>query len=202
MKYDPNYSYDDDEGDGGEMDEDNEDEGAFDEEDDFGGSDDDDSSWKVRKNAVKVLNAIIQAQPGLLTDIYASCADELISRFKEREENVRTDVIACFNSLLLATELASATSPRSYSVSAIGDSSGAVGHPAVGLLLTRLPALGNGSMCTFVVCSHVQSLCYSRCSRLHAFAHNYFYDIILKIFHWVTCLKYLYPFPNASLRIS
>ena len=96
MKYDPNYSYDDDD-DADEMEEDEDDEAFEDDEDMGGGSDDDDSSWKVRKNAVKVLSAVILAQPSLLTDLYSSYAEELISRFKEREENVRVDVIACFN---------------------------------------------------------------------------------------------------------
>lgn len=104
MNYDPNYSYDDDSGDGNEMEEDdNEDvDDAYDD-DEYGGSDDDDTSWKVRKSAVKVISAIISARPELLEGIYKDCADHLIARFKEREENVRLDVIATFNNLLQMT---------------------------------------------------------------------------------------------------
>jgi cullin-associated NEDD8-dissociated protein 1 len=101
MKYDPNYTYDesDEEADAdGEQDEEEE----YDDED-FGGSDDDDTSWKVRRSALKVLSAVITSRPELLQEIYRTCGDELIARFKEREENVRLDVISCFTCLLKAT---------------------------------------------------------------------------------------------------
>jgi len=103
MNYDPNYSYDDDDN-GDKMDEDDNDEidDGYDE-DEYGGSDDDDTSWKVRKSAVKVISAIISARPELLEGIYKDCTDHLIARFKEREENVRLDVIASFNTLLQMT---------------------------------------------------------------------------------------------------
>jgi hypothetical protein len=39
----------------------------------------------------------------MLTELCGSPADELITRFKEREENVRLDVIGCFTALLHAT---------------------------------------------------------------------------------------------------
>ena len=110
MKYDPNYQYDSDSGerdmddDGGDADDD----GFEDEE--YGGSDDDDTSWKVRKSALKVISAIILSRPEMLEDLYAKCADELISRFKEREDNVRLDVIACFNGLLQMTLTTSVSS--------------------------------------------------------------------------------------------
>ena len=113
MKYDPNYSYDE-EDDLHEMknenndDSDNENNGDDDEEDDQEeddedcgfGSDDDDSSWKVRKAAVRVLSAVIVARPELSVSLLKSCANELISRFKEREESVRLDILLCFSSLL------------------------------------------------------------------------------------------------------
>jgi len=82
-----------------------------------GGSDDDDSSWKVRKAAVKVIQAIISTRTELLDNIYEICGKQLISRFKEREENVRLDIMACYTVFL---------SPRamSYSVSNANINSG------------------------------------------------------------------------------
>ena len=111
MKYDPNYSYDGDgDGDGGDPDameqdpDDDDDDAAF--EDEGFGSDDDDTSWKVRKAAVRVISAIIAARPEVppMHTLFEACADELVARFKEREENVRLDVLACFTALLQATQ--------------------------------------------------------------------------------------------------
>ena len=124
LKYDPNYyddeddavemGQDDDEG-GGSDDQQDEDDMDFDQQDDFGaGSDNDDTSWKVRKAAIKVISAIIStARPELLHELYDSCGDDLISRFKEREENVRLDVIACFTLLVQATSVNSSSSGSS-----------------------------------------------------------------------------------------
>lgn len=117
MKYDPNYTYEEEEGDGGDaMAADNGDEDGDggeegeeeygeedEEEEDYGDSDDDDTSWKVRRAALRVLSAVISSRPELLQQLYAQAADPLIGRFKEREENVRLDVVACFTSLLKAT---------------------------------------------------------------------------------------------------
>ena len=96
MKYDPNYCY-------AEEDVDIDEEGYGGSDDDYGGSDDDDTSWKVRKAAVKVVTAIITSRPEMLHVLYGYCAEELISRFKEREENVRLDIFSCFTSLLQST---------------------------------------------------------------------------------------------------
>ena len=107
MKYDPNYSYDGEDDADNAMDEDrnedDDDEQAY--EDEGFGSDDDDTSWKVRKAAVRVISAVIAARPETpsLQELFDSCADEMIGRFKEREENVRLDVLACFTTLLQAT---------------------------------------------------------------------------------------------------
>jgi len=99
MKYDPNYDADADDFDGMDVD-DGDDYGA----DDYGGgSDDDDSSWKVRKAAVKLMAAIISSHSEMLKYIYDEYADNLIQRFKEREENVRLDIIAAFTSMVVST---------------------------------------------------------------------------------------------------
>ncbi|CAM9488775.1 unnamed protein product, partial [Phaeothamnion confervicola] len=107
-KYDPNYNYgdsDDDENGGGAMEEDGNEEFS---DDDFADDDDDDTSWKVRRSAIKVLRAVILCRAELLQELYQTCCDELIGRFKEREENVRIDVIECFRKLLEATLAAEA----------------------------------------------------------------------------------------------
>ena len=102
--YDPNYSYDGDgSDDGGDHEEQGVDGDDFDDEgdEDGGYSDDDDSSWKVRKNAVRVLLAVVQSNsPDSLLAIAKQYGGFFVSRFKEREENVRVDIIVCFNALL------------------------------------------------------------------------------------------------------
>jgi cullin-associated NEDD8-dissociated protein 1 len=115
MSYDPNYSYGDDEEAIDEEDDDNDYEDEEDEvEDDDEEDDDDDASWKVRRAAIRALAAVVKAKrhdPSMLwTKNYdvrkgrsTTVANALMSRFKEREENCRVDVIDCFTSLLSVT---------------------------------------------------------------------------------------------------
>lgn len=63
-------------------------------------SDDEDVSWKVRRAAAKCLQAIIESYPDLLKDIYPKSATALIGRFKEREENVKSDIFQTFVDLV------------------------------------------------------------------------------------------------------
>uniref|UniRef100_A0A8C7FAK9 Cullin-associated and neddylation-dissociated 2 (putative) n=1 Tax=Oncorhynchus kisutch TaxID=8019 RepID=A0A8C7FAK9_ONCKI len=121
ITYDPNYNYDVDEGgdeDGDEsMDtEDGEDE---DQESDDEYSDDDDMSWKVRRSSVKCLEAVISTRRDLLVELYGSVAPTLLARFKEREENVKTDIFVAFVALLKQTRpsqglITTATEPGSH----------------------------------------------------------------------------------------
>lgn len=99
ISYDPNYNYVDSADEDEDMEEDEEE--FSDEEEDY--SDDDDTSWKVRRAALRVLAAMITTRPELLEQLYVHCAQPLISRFKEREENVRIDVFGVFAELLRAT---------------------------------------------------------------------------------------------------
>lgn len=103
IKYDPNYNYGDSEDDDEAMDED---EDEYSDEDDGDYSDDDDTSWKVRRAGLRVLTAIITTRPELLEHLYENYSQQIISRFKEREENVRIDVFAVFAELLRATRRA------------------------------------------------------------------------------------------------
>lgn len=66
-------------------------------------SDDDDMSWKVRRSAIKCLEALICTRRDLLLSFYSSICPALLARFKEREENVKADVFAAFSTLLRQT---------------------------------------------------------------------------------------------------
>lgn len=101
MKYDPNYNYGDEEDAMEEEEEEWEEEEGY--EDEFLDEEDDDTSWKVRRAAIKVLSAVIASRPEMLAALYDQCALELLHRFKEREENVRLDIIECFTGLVRAT---------------------------------------------------------------------------------------------------
>ena len=116
VSYDPMAAVtEDDEEMGGTQDEDAEDEveedGDIDEDEDFEAdgalSDDDDSSWKIRRCAAKNLYAIISTRSnGDLLDngtLYEKIAPALITRFKEREENVRLEILNTLASLIRKT---------------------------------------------------------------------------------------------------
>ncbi|KAK9718909.1 TATA-binding protein interacting (TIP20) [Popillia japonica] len=109
MTYDPNYNYDDE-------DEDNEDrcmesiEGEDDDEeenDEY--SDDDDMSWKVRRAAAKCLEAVISSRIEFLAEFYKTLSSALIARFKEREENVKSDIFYAYIALLKQTKASVST---------------------------------------------------------------------------------------------
>lgn len=99
ITYDPNYNYEADDGEAG-IAMDTEDEEYIDSEE---YSDDDDMSWKVRRSAAKCLEAIIATRHELLEDFYRSLSPALIARFKEREENVKSDIFHAYIALLRAT---------------------------------------------------------------------------------------------------
>ncbi|KAE9531930.1 hypothetical protein AGLY_010132 [Aphis glycines] len=108
LAYDPNYNYDDngENGDDNLMDtNDGEDLEDEDIEDDY--SDDDDMSWKVRRSAAKCLEGIIITRKDLIADMYRNVSKSLIQRFKEREENVKSDILHVYMALLKQTKLTS-----------------------------------------------------------------------------------------------
>lgn len=123
-KYDPNYAYDesDDEGnsDSVEM---TDAEGADDEDDfldfddDGDDSDDGDHSWKVRRGAIRCIHAIISGQLLASDVLYAKFGLFLVSRFKEREENVKLDVFDAFMALLRIRTATAAVAPPTASQS-------------------------------------------------------------------------------------
>ncbi|BEI79879.1 hypothetical protein CcaverHIS002_0104080 [Cutaneotrichosporon cavernicola] len=101
VKYDPNY-VDFDDNDDVDMDDD-----AFDDDDDEFDqgeyTDDEDDSWKIRRGAAKVLEALINTRSDLLAEFYRIAALPLIARFSEREESVRLEVLEAFEALLRQT---------------------------------------------------------------------------------------------------
>ncbi|KAK1189026.1 CAND1 protein, partial [Pygoscelis papua] len=102
ITFDPNYNYDNEEEEEEEMMETENGEDEEQESDDEY-SDDDDISWKVRRSAAKCLEAIVSSRHDLLQDFYKTLSPVLISRFKEREENVRADIFSAYISLLKQT---------------------------------------------------------------------------------------------------
>lgn len=124
MRYDPNYSYGrDDEGDSfdaayrqdEEAEEFEDDEDEYSDEDNMS-DEEDDENWKVRRSAIRTLTSVVEAtknDPSKLwiadyawrknSDKKTTVAGALVSRFKEREENCRVDIIECFTRLLSYT---------------------------------------------------------------------------------------------------
>ncbi|OXB81577.1 UNVERIFIED_CONTAM: hypothetical protein H355_008425 [Colinus virginianus] len=102
ITFDPNYNYDNEEEEEEERMETENGEGEEQESDDEY-SDDDDISWKVRRAAAKCLEAVVSSRHDLLQDFYKTLSPALISRFKEREENVKADIFSAYISLLKQT---------------------------------------------------------------------------------------------------
>lgn len=97
MTFDPNYDYsvgeEDDDMDGVDWDDGSE----YDDSEEL--VDDDDTSWKVRKSAVKVLLALITTRPDKKKDFY-DITGKLVDRFKERDTKIKIDILRCFQALL------------------------------------------------------------------------------------------------------
>ena len=60
-------------------------------------------SWKIRRAAAKCLDAIIGTRHELLTSFYDEVSPVLISRFKEREETVKSDIFNVYITMLHQT---------------------------------------------------------------------------------------------------
>lgn len=107
ITYDPNYNYEDEEeevsGDDEEMEDASLAPDADPDSDSEEYSDDDDMSWKVRRAAAKCLESVIATRHELLAEMYLTVSPALIARFKEREENVKCDILSAYTALLRAT---------------------------------------------------------------------------------------------------
>lgn len=126
MRFDPNYSYGDEDDTIEDDAEDEEEDYGDDEEDEYSdesmSDEEDDENWKVRRSAIRTLTAVVEASrhdPSKLwieefawrknSDRKATVAAALVNRFKEREENCRVDIIECFTRLLSYTVSASSS---------------------------------------------------------------------------------------------
>lgn len=104
LKYEPNVADDEDEDMSDEgLDEDEEFEVDEDFEEETGFEDEDDVSWKVRRCSAKTLHALIEMLDPNDSAMYGQIAPALIARFKEKEESVRTEVIATLAYLITKT---------------------------------------------------------------------------------------------------
>lgn len=102
LSYEPNVADDDDE----DMDEEQEDD-EFDVDEDFeeetGFEDEDDVSWKVRRCSAKALHALITTLDPNDPVLFGQIAPALITRFKEKEESVRSEIIQDLSYLITKT---------------------------------------------------------------------------------------------------
>ena len=67
--------------------------------------DDDDTAWKVRKSAIKIIDAIIVSCPVQLKDYWSPFVKLLSSRLIERDNNVKCEIMESFQTLVKASYL-------------------------------------------------------------------------------------------------
>ena len=130
MTYDPNYDYsstqdvemadmqdeedEDDEFGGDDWGDDDDEDGGWDNDEKDGGANDmvleevgdDDTSWKVRRAAVKMLTSFIQTHKSTVQQYHLKICESLLDRFKEHETTVRLHIFSAFQELLLASIIA------------------------------------------------------------------------------------------------
>lgn len=100
--YDPNYNYGDENENSMDVNDDYPDD-DLDDDDEEEYSDDDDMSWKVRRSSAKCLASILGSRHELIKGFYSKVSPKLIARFKEREENVKSDIFQAYVALLRQT---------------------------------------------------------------------------------------------------
>ena len=103
ITHDPNFMYNEDE----DMEEDDDygqDWGSdFDDFEQEGMDDDDDTSWKVRRGAVRLIDAIIKTRPDQARVIAQDHILKIVERFKERVDDVKCDILEAFRNLALTS---------------------------------------------------------------------------------------------------
>uniref|UniRef100_A0AC34GQV5 Cullin-associated NEDD8-dissociated protein 1 n=1 Tax=Panagrolaimus sp. ES5 TaxID=591445 RepID=A0AC34GQV5_9BILA len=104
LSHDPNYSYDDSDNEEDKMDIDESSVDGSDDDEDSDYSDDEDVSWKVRRASAKCVEAIITHRHDLQKN-YDTFGKLLIKRMKEREDNVKQDIMNAYLALIRQTRL-------------------------------------------------------------------------------------------------
>lgn len=66
-------------------------------------NDDDDSSWKVRRGSIKIIQAIVKTRPEFIKSVVTQHQERLVDRFKERNDDVKVDLIDTYTELLAAS---------------------------------------------------------------------------------------------------
>jgi hypothetical protein len=104
---------------------------------------------------VRVVSAVIVARPEMMENLLRTCSPELVGRFREREENVRLDVLACFTTLLQASmsSAANRSTKRKSSIPSIVHTQAV--EPG-----SLIPAPGKISYFVFVICYLLFVICY------------------------------------------
>lgn len=103
--YDPNYSYDNEEkSDSNKMEVDG-DYNNYDYDyeygyDDYNNADNEDTSWRVRRAAVRAIQGIIKSRLTLDKNLSNSLLEELVVALRERDENTKLDIINCLNAIM------------------------------------------------------------------------------------------------------
>jgi len=77
---------------------------------DAGGlDDDDDSSWKVRRAAVGVMDAIARTRPEFNREILEKYTPNIVVRFRERIDDVKCELMDLFDFLIQGSSLSLST---------------------------------------------------------------------------------------------
>ena len=79
----------------------------FDDDNQDAEQDDDDTSWKVRRGAYRVINAIISTRPDLHVEICKNQGAKLSEKFRERVDDVKCDLLEAFKVLIQVDEFSS-----------------------------------------------------------------------------------------------
>ncbi|XP_036320562.1 cullin-associated NEDD8-dissociated protein 1 isoform X1 [Rhagoletis pomonella] len=144
LSYDPNYNYESDDGQSClAMDTE---EGDYADSDDY--SDDDDISWKVRRAAAKCLEALIITRQESLESFCQDLGPILILRFKEREENVKSDIFHVYTTLLKSTKFPNTLSQDPDSMEEIPRSIALLQDQVQDIIKTIQPLMRERSMKT------------------------------------------------------
>ena len=70
------------------------------EEDEFWDDDDfdsEDSSWRVRRGAIRLTETFIKLRPELLKDVTENVIEQIVKCFKDKDTNIKLDVFSCLN---------------------------------------------------------------------------------------------------------